>query len=666
MKKRIFFKKPTTRICIRYCMIALVFLIACALLLPTLLNYAPGSINTPFDIKMSYISYTQQITIVAIVILLVIFLSIKIFLRDVDDWYTNKDKKTNKHTVEKIRKKCFNLPYIIFFIELFLPTLGIMFVLLLTGSHHGIMIGKIMVLVLSFALLLASFTYIFSKSIYAEILSSTYKEGSNLGLRVPLKNKITMQIIPLFISVLLLVSFIGYSRSVKEKEDIYFDIYHSNLTESFNTNTTYTIDEIKDILSQMKKYDPETSSFILLDDKIITVSGEEPSYFMVTYTKELSSNYNGRTYDSYGIDTQGATIILNTTEGTCYVGISYSIFSNEVTFFLVITCLSLLLIVGLLLHYFSSSITRDINVVTDGLKNIYSNSKSTYMEKLPVISNDEIGDLTMAFNKVQDKTQGYIQTIKSNQETLMESERLASLGQLIGGIAHNLKTPIMSISGAAEGLTDLVKEYDSSIDDPEVTHQDHHDIAKDMTDWIEKIKTYTSYMSDIITVVKGQAVNLSSDNNIYFKVDELLKDINILMKHELKSALVTLEVQNYVSAETQINGDVNALVQVVNNMISNAIQSYNGKPNQVINLILKTDNSNLLIEIQDHGCGMPEKVKEKLFKEMITTKGKNGTGLGLFMSYSTIKAHFNGDITFESELNKGTKFTIIIPLPKLK
>ena len=81
MKKRIFFKKPTTRICIRYCMIALVFLIACALLLPTLLNYAPGSINTPFDIKMSYISYTQQITIVAIVILLVIFLSIKIFLR---------------------------------------------------------------------------------------------------------------------------------------------------------------------------------------------------------------------------------------------------------------------------------------------------------------------------------------------------------------------------------------------------------------------------------------------------------------------------------------------------------------------------------------------------------------------------------------------------------
>ena len=87
-----------------------------------------------------------------------------------------------------------------------------------------------------------------------------------------------------------------------------------------------------------------------------------------------------------------------------------------------------------------------------------------------------------------------MQTIQNNQQLLMERERLASLGQLIGGIAHNLKTPIMSISGAAEGLTDLVKEYDSSIGDPEVTNDDHHDIAKDMREWIEKIKTYTAYM----------------------------------------------------------------------------------------------------------------------------------------------------------------------------
>ena len=256
-----------------------------------------------------------------------------------------------------------------------------------------------------------------------------------------------------------------------------------------------------------------------------------------------------------------------------------------------------------------------------------------------------------------------MKTIKDNQESLMESERLASLGQLIGGIAHNLKTPIMSISGAAEGLSDLVKEYDMSIGNPAVNYDDHHAIAKDMSVWISKIKDYTEYMSDIITAVKGQAVTLSESENISFDLEELVKRIDILMKHELKNAIIYLNVHMYVNNKITIHGDVNSLVQVINNMISNAIQAYNGKTEEEINLDFNTDdNNNLIISIEDHASGLPQKVKDKLFKEMITTKGKNGTGLGLYMSYSTIKAHFNGNITFESEEGKGTKFNIILPL----
>ena len=59
---------------------------------------------------------------------------------------------------------------------------------------------------------------------------------------------------------------------------------------------------------------------------------------------------------------------------------------------------------------------------------------------------------------------------------------------------------------------------------------------------------------------------------------------------------------------------------------------------------------------------MPKEVQEKLFKEMVTTKGKNGTGLGLFMSYSNIRAHFNGTITFDTKTGEGTTFNIIIPM----
>ena len=86
------------------------------------------------------------------------------------------------------------------------------------------------------------------------------------------------------------------------------------------------------------------------------------------------------------------------------------------------------------------------------------------------------------------------------------------------------------------------------------------------------------------------------------------------------------------------------------------------KKDESIVLSTKIENNNLVISVADKGCGIPKDVQDRLFKSMVTTKGKKGTGLGMFMSYSTIKGHFNGDITFKSELNKGTTFNIILPL----
>lgn len=254
-----------------------------------------------------------------------------------------------------------------------------------------------------------------------------------------------------------------------------------------------------------------------------------------------------------------------------------------------------------------------------------------------------------------------MQALKDNQDILIERERLASLGQLIGGIAHNLKSPIMSISGATEGLTDLIKEYEESIVDKDVTIDDHLAIANDMRDWISKIKSYLEYMSDIITAVKGQAVALSENTVDSFTVEELTKRVDILMKHELKKALITLNLDLKVPTSLMIHGNINGLVQVINNMISNAIQAYKGKEGQTIDLIITQEKNDVIVSVRDYAGGLPKEVQEKLFKEMITTKGKDGTGIGLFMSYSNIRAHFNGDITYSTEEGKGTIFNIILP-----
>lgn len=235
---------------------------------------------------------------------------------------------------------------------------------------------------------------------------------------------------------------------------------------------------------------------------------------------------------------------------------------------------------------------------------------------------------------------------------------------MIGGIAHNLKTPIMSIAGAVQGLENLIKEYDESIDDPLVNSQDHHDIAKDMETWIPKIRTYLEYMSDIITTVKGQAVALVNNEEDSFTVGELVKRVNILMKHELKNAYIYMNVIMKADENQILKGNVNSLVQVVNNMISNAIQAYDGKHDQNIELEINKKGNDVIFSITDFAGGLQKEVQDKLFKEMVTTKGKNGTGLGLYMSYSNIKAHFGGDITYKTEIGKGTTFNIIIPVKK--
>ncbi len=253
-----------------------------------------------------------------------------------------------------------------------------------------------------------------------------------------------------------------------------------------------------------------------------------------------------------------------------------------------------------------------------------------------------------------------LEAIKEQQSILLEQERLASLGQLIGGIAHNLKTPIMSISGGIEALKDLTFEYRDSIEDKSVTEQDHKEIAKEMMTWLDKMKPYCSYMSDVISAVKGQAVQMIASGTVKFTVDEVVKRVDLLLKHELKRYHCILKLESHIDMSTEIKGEVNNLVQVFDNIIINAMQAYEGR-NGVIDLYIVRSGDNVEFTFKDYGKGIPKEVADRLFKEMITTKGKNGTGLGLYMSHSTIKGRFGGSMSFTTKEGCGTTFFISIP-----
>jgi signal transduction histidine kinase len=290
-----------------------------------------------------------------------------------------------------------------------------------------------------------------------------------------------------------------------------------------------------------------------------------------------------------------------------------------------------------------------------------SNEKTFTVEITPIYTQNLFKGTVILLKDITEQRKSF-EMIRQTQVMLIESEHMASLGQLVGGIAHNLKTPIMSISGGLVGLSDLIDEYDESLEDDSITAEDHHEIAEDMRAWIGKMKEYTAYMSDIISTVKGQAVQLTASTTDCFTLKELIKRVDILMNHELKRFGCRLNVQCSIDMNVEVKGEINSFVQVVNNLIINGIEAYEGREGTIDFLISKNEEEQTIhFEIKDYGCGMTDDIKNKLFKEMITTKAKNGTGLGLYMSYSTITGRFGGKMWFDSVYGMGTSFYIIIP-----
>lgn len=636
--------------------------------LPILLNYGPGTINTEFDLEFSSgISFFTQFVLIYVALVIIGTIFILWQTKDFKVLNTLKigqevDKNTQKK-LDKIIFKCMTIPQYIFAIISLFPciAIGIVFFFLGFTSFADF---KVPLVVLTVSLLAASLGYIFTKGIFRTVLTSINNQKKIEKSSFSLKTMLIVQITSLIFICVLYTFLLSYSSNMEDKSRILKEHYIYEVNSIIENYHPSTKDSLKQLLNNMDLISEKDTVFLIDENgKFDNFNNSEVTDFFVKYAEDLSSKYDNIIYDYYGTEYQGVSIPVTIGNTEVKVIIRYDL-TNHFLSSIFLNLLIVLVYCAFAIYYFSRSITKDISTVEMSMKEIATNSQNRLNDKLPVTSSDELGDLIVAFNDIQELTKQNINKIENNQQMLLEKERLASLGQMIGGIAHNLKTPIMSISGASEGLVELVGEYIASISNPQVTKEDHQEIAKDMLEWITKIKMHTSYMSDIITAVKGQASQLATTESSDFTLYDLSKKVDILVKHEVKKALLILETDIKCDPSLTLNGDINNLIQVIINLISNSIMAYDGRQGEKIYFTIDANEKNVYITVKDNGCGMTNETKEKLFKEMFTTKGKNGTGLGLYMSYSTIKGKFGGDITFDSELKKGTTFTVTIPFNK--
>lgn len=239
-----------------------------------------------------------------------------------------------------------------------------------------------------------------------------------------------------------------------------------------------------------------------------------------------------------------------------------------------------------------------------------------------------------------------LETIKNTQLQLIETEKMASLGVLTAGVAHEVNNPLNYLMGVFVGLENYFNEHRSK--EPEKIQI----LLSSMQVGIERISNIVKGLNQFSRNVD----NMDEDCDIHAIIDNCLLMLQNKIKHKavLKKA--------YYTAPIVFKGNVGRLHQVFVNLISNAIQAIPDKGNIGIKTYLK--GANAIIEIEDDGVGIDKKVLPKITDPFYTTKSPGqGTGLGLSVVQSIMNEH-RGQMKFESELNKGTKAKLIFPLKK--
>ena len=246
-------------------------------------------------------------------------------------------------------------------------------------------------------------------------------------------------------------------------------------------------------------------------------------------------------------------------------------------------------------------------------------------------------------NKQKDELQLALKELKDTQVQLINSEKMASLGQLIAGVAHEINTPLASISSNNGIMSKIIKK----IDDKQT--------AEILTEINELDREAVLRINNIVKSLK-KFVRLDEADLQLADINKELDLTLALIRHETKNKIQI--IKNY-SVLPLIKCYPNMLNQVFMNILVNACQSIKGEGQITINTTF--EDNNLIVNIKDSGVGIPPELVDKIFTAGYTTKGVGvGTGLGLAISQKIIQKH-SGEIAVNSEQGVGTEFVITIP-----
>ncbi|GLT19830.1 histidine kinase [Vibrio zhanjiangensis] len=255
-----------------------------------------------------------------------------------------------------------------------------------------------------------------------------------------------------------------------------------------------------------------------------------------------------------------------------------------------------------------------------------------------------------------------LRELETTQEKLVESEKMAALGGLVAGVAHEVNTPL----GIAVTATSLVEEslnkLSDSFDNQTLTSTEFTNESQVMDKGLSMLKANLQRASLLIKDFKSTAVDQISENQSEFNICRVLNALLVSLTAETKKVPVDIELIG--DQELTMNSLPGVLTQVMTNLVLNSIHHAFEQSTKPANIVIHYEQSDqqIIFTYRDNGQGIASEDQQKVFEPFFTTKrGSGGSGLGLTLVYNLVNQKLKGEILLGSDIGNGVQYTITVP-----
>ncbi|MGN5117161.1 ATP-binding protein [Aeromonas veronii] len=253
--------------------------------------------------------------------------------------------------------------------------------------------------------------------------------------------------------------------------------------------------------------------------------------------------------------------------------------------------------------------------------------------------------------------------LKQAQQTLVESEKMASLGSLVAGVAHEINTPIGISVTASSYLQERVADFKSHIESKQLSRSYLNEFTVNLDESMQLLQSNLRRASELIASFKQVAVDQSSEARYNFSLADNLHQVVVSLGHKLKKSQCEVDIQ--CDPKLSIFSFPGSFTQIYSNLILNSINhgfdSWD-KPKK-ITIKVEQQGEELFIDYSDNGRGIPPEILPRIFDPFVTSKrGQGGSGLGTHIIYNLVVQLLKGRISCASEPGQGAQFHIRLPI----